>query len=111
LPDLARVAPGVPELPDTPPAGIAKENPQVKTVKLTRQQVAKWRRTGGNKCPHCRGSDLETVGRNGDADYLTHDIQCRGCGAEWTELYTLSGLVDNTIHVPDDAAGTGSAPH
>lgn len=49
---------------------------------------------GGTRCPVCQGADLDGQSLTVDAGQCTQAIVCNGCGAIWTDVYTLTGYED-----------------
>lgn len=60
-------------------------------MKLTAEQKAAYLADSG-KCPFCQAKSLEggEVQCEGDKHY--QNIVCAECDAEWTDVYTLSGI-------------------
>jgi hypothetical protein len=60
---------------------------------LTAQQKLDYMNAGGNKCPFCGSRDIEGKGEtNSDSDWHTNEVRCNACGAEWNDVYTLTGV-------------------
>ena len=47
---------------------------------------------GGIFCPRCDSGAIEDRTSKVYADKLSHTTVCNNCNAEWTELYTLTGI-------------------
>lgn len=48
--------------------------------------------TCGSACPHCRSTDIESVGSFEVDDFGAHrDCECNACGREWVDSYRLVG--------------------
>lgn len=75
---------------------------------LTKAKKEGFLKKHGYVCPYCNSEDLRTLGRplidgdggpmnegNGtDGKHITQDIQCFDCGEIWTDLYTLSDIIE-----------------
>lgn len=55
----------------------------------------RYRRILGARCPFCNGTDCEgasvTTGEGG----ASQEMGCNDCGKEWTDLYELTGYMEN----------------
>ncbi len=63
-------------------------------LKLTAARKRDWLATRGNRCPYCKSPDLEAGDHDFDGDSCTQDVRCLVCRRTWTEVYTLSDLLD-----------------
>jgi len=55
--------------------------------------------TSGIDCPFC-GSNYFDTSRVEIADGgASQDVQCKDCGASWTDLYTLTEIIN--VELPD----------
>jgi len=52
----------------------------------------KYLESGGNICPYCGSDDLNTGNVQTDSGIAWQDVECDGCGSEWRDLYTLTGV-------------------
>jgi DNA-directed RNA polymerase subunit RPC12/RpoP len=47
----------------------------------------------GNACPKCGSTNISSIDFvQADGMSAWQDIACRDCGAEWQDLYTLTGI-------------------
>ena len=51
---------------------------------------------GGNACPVCGNNDIDGKAVDIDSNIASQEVICHGCGATWTDVYTLQGYVDFT---------------
>jgi len=61
------------------------------TNTLTPEQREKYLQSP-NSCPHCGSKDIEGHSHNYEGNYITQDISCLKCGAQWTDIYTLHNV-------------------
>lgn len=61
---------------------------------LTEKQKSEYLEDVGNICPFCQSNDLQCSRIEVDSGGAGQDIECGGCGATWTDLYTLSDIVN-----------------
>lgn len=59
---------------------------------LTHEQ--KYLASGGNCCPACGGSELDTGTLQSDGLQAWRTVECEGCGASWDDVYKLTGISD-----------------
>ena len=45
-----------------------------------------------NTCPFCGSDDIEGRAMDGDGSFITQDINCNSCNAEWKDVYTLTDI-------------------
>ena len=45
-----------------------------------------------NTCPYCKCVDLRVGEVDIQSESMYRPVICRGCAAEWTETYTLTGV-------------------
>ena len=50
--------------------------------------------TGGTNCPYCNHDQLEGGPFTGDNGLAWQEMHCNNCGAEWKDVYTLTGIED-----------------
>ncbi len=62
------------------------------------QYVAK----AGRRCPKCRSVKLDADTLEQDGTKAYQNIDCRGCGAFWTDQFELVGF--NNFHEKDEVA-------
>ena len=72
------------------------------TKNLTRTQERAYLKTRGLKCPCCRSENLEPLSNDSDDDWHTQNVMCHDCLAEWTDLYTMKGILDLQVSFPDE---------
>lgn len=65
-----------------------RELPTVLTGDMTRHYVA----DGGTECPFCGSDDIEGSTVQVDGATAWQDITCPSCGAEWRDIFSLSGV-------------------
>jgi len=58
---------------------------------LTKRYIEKVRKDG-NHCPECHNSDISGGSVEVQANTAFQEVACNNCGAEWNDLYTLSGV-------------------
>ena len=46
---------------------------------------------GGGTCPSCRGSDISGDSIEVDGTICWQPVSCGDCGANWTDVYKLTG--------------------
>lgn len=49
---------------------------------------------GGNHCPHCNSTNIESGPLEADGDSASADVTCHDCKSEWTDVYTLTAYAD-----------------
>ena len=59
---------------------------------LTKEQVDKYLKNGGIRCPKCGSDELQCSSMNYDAGVAWQDVTCEGCELEFRDLYTLTGV-------------------
>jgi len=47
---------------------------------------------GGLLCPYCRSNGITGQGFDGEGRSVWSEIHCINCGADWMDLYTLTGF-------------------
>lgn len=58
----------------------------------------------GAHCPNCESANIEADGDiNSDGDWMSSQIHCNDCGADWEDVYTLSGY-ETLTNVDTDMA-------
>jgi transposase-like protein len=63
-------------------------------IHLTEEMKKAYLESGGNYCPVCRSEDIEaTGGFDFEGGYVYENIVCNNCNSEWTDEYTLTGLL------------------
>lgn len=59
----------------------------------------------GSICPACDSINIDGTGRNNyDGDWHSVGIRCMACGAEWDDIYTLSGYGGLDVPEPPTSA-------
>ena len=61
---------------------------------LTDEQVKKYVREGGVKCPYCKSPDITGGSVAVDANRAWREVDCQQCGRNWTDLYRLIDVVE-----------------
>ena len=54
---------------------------------MTDKQYVQW---GGSCCPRCRNTKIEAGPLSADGPQAWSKVECKTCGYEWREVYTLS---------------------
>jgi hypothetical protein len=52
----------------------------------------KYLKSGGRGCPLCGGENISAERISADCEYAWAIASCDDCPAEWTDLYTLTGV-------------------
>jgi DNA-directed RNA polymerase subunit RPC12/RpoP len=61
--------------------------------KLTKEQIEKYIKGGGHRCPHCGHEHLDSQGIKWDADDNAFDeIHCLYCGEKWKDRLAIVGV-------------------
>lgn len=62
-------------------------------TKLTRRDVFAYVENGFSKCPFCKSPDVSGDSVEVDSRNAEQSVSCAKCGAEWTDVYTLSDVI------------------
>jgi transposase-like protein len=62
---------------------------------LTPAQRAAYVRSGYTACPYCKSSDVVGHPPEVDCNYATQEVTCSECGRGWTDVYTLTSIVED----------------
>ncbi len=54
---------------------------------------------GGNSCFKCESDDIEGGSFSTESGVATQSISCNNCDHEWTDIYTLTGVIDDIPEV------------
>lgn len=47
------------------------------------------------RCPYCKDYDISAEGSlEFDEDVITRTIGCTRCGAQWDEVFTITGIIE-----------------
>lgn len=57
---------------------------------LTKEQRDTYLAHGGQYCPVCGSSELDTGAFRADENYAWRSVGCENCGASWEDVYTLT---------------------
>jgi transposase-like protein len=64
-------------------------------MKLTDEQRQNYLKQDGVRCPYCNTTDIESLGpAEVSSSGVFQDIHCNGCGRNWTDEYTLTGITE-----------------
>ena len=63
--------------------------------KLTKEQIDKYVKSGGVKCPKCESEQLEGGQFEADAGFVYQPITCNECGFSYNDTYDLVGVDAN----------------
>ena len=63
---------------------------------LSPAERRQWVRAGWGYCPYCGSDQLDGGPYEGDANYVTTEVQCLDCRRRWREGYTLRWMEDLT---------------
>ncbi len=47
---------------------------------------------GGLQCPYCKSDDIAGQSFDGEGRHVWSVIHCNECGADWMDIYTLTGF-------------------
>lgn len=61
-------------------------------TKLTANDEKDYVKKGFAHCPFCKSSDIDGESVNIDGKTAIQDIGCLNCGAQWTDVYKLTGI-------------------
>lgn len=62
---------------------------------LTEQQVKEYVSKAGMVCPYCRSTQIEGNEIDMQGKYVYQGCYCLRCHKEWTDEYTLTGIVED----------------
>jgi len=62
---------------------------------LTEAQKAQYVKDGGLRCPFCGGDNVGGDSVDVQAGRAAQEVGCDDCGAEWCDVYTLTGITDH----------------
>jgi len=61
---------------------------------LKKSWLKNYIRHNGQRCPICDHNDLHGGSVNVDSGQVSQAILCPNCSSQWTNVYTLSNVVD-----------------
>jgi len=61
---------------------------------LSRKAKKEYIESSGAKCPFCESDNFDCGRPQIDAGGAGQDIMCKNCGASWTDLYTLTEIIN-----------------
>jgi transcription elongation factor Elf1 len=61
---------------------------------LTYSEKQEYIESAGTKCPFCKSEHLNCSRIEVDAGGASQDIICENCGASWSDLYTLTEIIN-----------------
>jgi len=59
---------------------------------ITEQQREEYLKRCGVACPVCLSTNIQGESIDSGAGRATQEMGCNNCNAEWTDVYTLTGL-------------------
>lgn len=66
-------------------------------VKLTEEQIANYKRTGGVKCPRCKSPNVTTDSVQIDGPTGYANCVCADCHLEWVDQWVFNGLDPDNV--------------
>lgn len=64
---------------------------------LTNEQKQAHVDSGGSTCPHCQSDHIVGDSLEVDDGVVTQMVACNTCGERWTDVFRLSGIVEDSI--------------
>jgi len=64
---------------------------------LTQEQVKDYIEDGGYYCPQCKSENLDNGLMNIYVGISRISVSCKECGEEWTNEYTLTGIINYEV--------------
>ena len=64
---------------------------------LTQEQILKYVKSEGNKCPYCGSDENEScsLGSETNGNWHQRPVRCNECGEEWNDLYLLAEILED----------------
>lgn len=61
---------------------------------ISEDQELRYVKHHGAFCPYCESRDLEGGCMEGNGNYIFMPVTCLNCNKEWTDIYTLTGILE-----------------
>ena len=74
---------------------MACQNIGRKLLRLTEEQQRRYIAVKGTRCPYCGTKDVTVGDMQADGDTATQSVTCDECGENWTDVYTLTDIVED----------------
>lgn len=72
-------------------------------IELTSEEEKKYIESKGQVCPVCNKKyTVEGGSVEMDGDKAYQEVTCTSCGASWTDIYTLTGVLDSTVETDEE---------